>query len=261
MKAWLETNGLPKTAKRKQDLVDRIKDSGLPAVIWDELVVEYEAKHEGKAFLSAEEYAEIEQLASVLKADDTASALLTKGIAEVSFFVTDPETGVLLKARMDYVKPGLTVDLKTFSVSRSKPIAKVINDAIYYEGYYQQAVFYQKVRELARQQLASGEIQTHGEVPKAWLKAFLETEATGFLLLFIESEAPFHLDKVLLHPSAVPGADQNVYWTDAELRIEEMTRRYTECRAKWGESEWREAVPYRTLEDTDIPQLMFSGGL
>src|SRR4051812_45092153 len=36
LKAFLEASGLPKSGKRKQDLIDRIKASGLPAVIWDE---------------------------------------------------------------------------------------------------------------------------------------------------------------------------------------------------------------------------------
>ena len=35
MKAFLELNGLPKSAKKKSDLVDRIVNSGLPAVIWE----------------------------------------------------------------------------------------------------------------------------------------------------------------------------------------------------------------------------------
>jgi hypothetical protein len=261
MKKFLEAHGLPKSGKTKQELIDRIAASGLPAVIWDHELERHAALHEGKTFLAAEESKRIERAASVMAADPYVCAALTGGMPEVSFFVRDPETGVMLKARMDYVRPRSTIDIKTFSNSRGKSVEKAVFEAIYYEGYYLQCVFYHQVRELARRQLAAGEIQTFGNVSEEWLKGFTETEEHVFGLVFIESAEPFDLRFILLKQAEVPGADTNAYWSSAELRISDLTLRYAKCLEKYGDAEWREAREPHVLEDTDMPQLMFTGGL
>ena len=261
MKKFLEANGLPKSGKTKKELIDRIVSSGLQVKIWDRELASYGALHVGKTFLGKEESKRIERAASVMSADPYVKAALTGGMPEVSFFVREPENGVMLKARMDYVRPRSTIDIKTFSNSRGKPVEKAIFEAIYYESYYLQCVFYHQVRELARCQLAAGEIQTFGNVTEEWLKGFLETEDHGFGLVFIESAEPFDLRFILLKQAEVPGADTNAYWSSAQLRIADLTYRYAECLQKYGDKEWREPRSPHILEDTDMPQLMFTGGL
>ena len=261
LKRFLETNGLPKSGKRKQDRIDRVVASGLPAIIWDHELERHAALHQGKTFLSTDESRRIERAAAVMAADPYVCAALKGGMPEVSFFVRDPESAVMLKARMDYVRPRSTIDIKTFSNSRNKPVEKAIFEAIYYEGYYLQCVYYNHVREIARRQLAAGEIRSHGNVSEAWLKGFLETDDHGFGFVFIESAAPFDLRFILLKQAEIPGADTNAYWSSAQLRIDDLTRHYAKCLEKYGDAEWREPLPPRVLEDTDMPQLMFTGGL
>lgn len=258
MKVFLDANGLLKSGKKKADLADRIVASGLPALVWDHELEKHAALHEGKTFLGKEESKKIERAAAVLAADPYAKAALSGGMPEVSFFVRDPETGIMLKARMDYVRPRSTVDIKTFSNSRGKPVEKAIFEAIYYEGYHLQCVYYNQIRELARQQLASGEIQTFGDVSEQWLKEFTETEEHGFVLVFIESSEPFDLRMILLKEAEAKGADLNVYWSSAHMRISDAKQLYAECLEKYGEREWRDpAVPHQ-LEDVNLPMLMFS---
>jgi hypothetical protein len=261
MRKFLEANGLPKSGKTKQELVDRITAHCLPAVIWDKQLAIHAETHAGKTFLGRDEASRIERAAAVMAADPYVKAALTGGMPEVSFFVRDPETGVMLKARMDYVRPRSTIDIKTFSNSRGKPVEKAIFEAIYYESYYLQCVFYHQVREIARRQLAAGEIQTFGNVSEQWLKGFLETEDHGFGLVFIESAEPFDLRFVLLKQAEVSGADTNAYWSSAQLRIADLTFRYAKCLQKYGDAEWREPREPHVLEDSDMPQLMFTGGL
>lgn len=258
MRAFLESNSLPKSGKKKADLADRILASGIPAIIWDIELEKHAALHAGKTFLCKEESRKVAAAAAVLAADPYASAALTGGMPEVSFFVRDPETGVMLKARMDYVRPRSTVDLKTFSNSRGKPVEKAIFEAIYYEGYHLQCVFYNQVRELARRQLAAGEIRTFGDVDERWLKEFTETEGHGFVLVFIESSEPYDLRVVLLKEAEAAGADLNVYWSSAELRIADTKRLYAECLEKYGDQPWRDLSPPHLLEDADLPQLLFN---
>ncbi|MHC5536685.1 PD-(D/E)XK nuclease-like domain-containing protein [Singulisphaera rosea] len=258
MKAFLEANNLPKSGKKKSDLAERILASGLPAMVWDQELSRHASLHAGKTFLTKEESRKIAAAAEVLAADPYASAALSGGMPEVSFFVRDPETGVMLKARMDYVRPRSTVDLKTFSNSRGKPVEKAIFEAIYYEGYHLQCVFYNQVRELARQQLSAGEIPTFGEVSEQWLKDFTDTPDHGFVLIFIESSEPYDLRMILLKQAEASGADLNVFWSSAELRISDMKRLYAECLEKYGNGPWRDQLPPHLLEDTDMPQLLFN---
>lgn len=261
MGKFLAKHNLPKSGKNKQVLIGRIKESGLPAVIWDEEVKRYEEAHAGKTFLSTDESKRVERAAGVMAKDPYVCAALQGGMPEVSFFVRDPSSGVLLKARMDYVRPRSTIDIKTFSNSRNKPVEKAIFEAIYYEGYYLQCVFYNQVRELARKQLTAGEIKTFGNVSEQWVKSFTESTEHGFGFVFIESAEPFDLRFILLKEAEAPGADANAYWSSAQLRIGDLTARYAKCLKRYGDEEWREVLPPRILEDTDMPQLLFTGGL
>ncbi|MCE9565822.1 MAG: PD-(D/E)XK nuclease-like domain-containing protein [Planctomycetes bacterium] len=258
MKAFLAAHGLPKSAKRKQDLIDRIVASGIPAVIWDHELAKHAELNVGKTLLGQEESSLIQRAAAVLAEDPYARAALTGGMPEVSFFVREPDTGVMLKARMDYVRPTATFDLKTFSNSRGKPTDKAVFEAIYYENYHLQCVVYHTVRELARQQLASGQIATYGNVSEAWLKDFTECSNHGFGFVFIESSEPFDLRIVQLKDAEVSGAEMNVYWNVAGMQMDDLTRLYRACRDRYGAEPWREVRAPHVLQDIDIPQLMFS---
>lgn len=253
MKAWLAEQGLPATAKKKQELIDRIMAQGSYPPIWDLL-----RDDQGDAvLLNRDEMAALDHLAAVVDADPYASAALSGGLPEVSFFVREPETGVVLKARMDYVRPSATFDLKTFSNARGKRTDKAVFDAIYYENYHLQAVAYHTIRDLARQQYLAGDIGAHG-VDEGWLKAFLDHDHHGFGFIFVESSAPFDMRIVQLRRSEFPDADPNVYWQTAAMQIAGLTAIYAECMEKYGDRPWREPLPPRVLQDTDIPQLMFS---
>jgi hypothetical protein len=164
----------------------------------------------------------------------------------------------MLKARMDYVKPAATIDLKTFSNSRGKPTDRVVFDAIYYEGYHLQCVAYNSIRELARQQLAAGEIMTFGNVSEQWLKGFVEHESHGFGFVFIESADPFDLRVIELRRSEAAGAGENVYWSAAAMKMADLTLLYAECIERYGEQPWREPCKPHVMADADVPQLMFA---
>jgi len=258
MKAWLAENGLPVSAKRKQELIDRIAAVEGHPPVWDLELWGLAEVNAGKVLLKKPEMALLEKAARVVAADPFATAALSGGVAEVSFFVNDPESGVLLKARMDYVKPNATIDLKTFSNSRGKPTDKAVFDAIFYESYYLQCVVYQRIRELGRQQLVAGEIAVHGAVSEEWLKGFTAEDSPGFGFVFVESDEPFDMRITQLVRSEAPGAGANVYWSAAEMKMTDLTQIYVECVEKYGNDPWREPCRPRVLADTDMPQLMFA---
>ena len=99
------------------------------------------ARNEGKHILKSEDWSRLAGCAKALMDEPEFQRLRAVGRSEVSYFVTDPDTGVPLKARMDFVAPKWTLDPKTFS-QKGKPIDRTVADAIYFEGYYRQAYLY-----------------------------------------------------------------------------------------------------------------------
>lgn len=259
LKTFCEQNGLKKTAKKKQELIDRIMDSGLPARIWDFELANYMEENAGKTFLTEDETKRVRGAAATIL-NDRAACQVLRGVPEVSFFARDPRTGVMLKARMDLMAPDSTKDLKTFSNSRNKPVQKVVFDTIYYESYYLQCVHYQRVRELVRAALNKGEAIVSGPVAPEWLELFKVTEPDSFDFVFIESCEPHHVMVVQLVASEFEHGEKNVYWLDAENQIERMTRLYADCIRQFGDRPWRELTEPHLLQDTDMPQLMFHTG-
>ncbi|WP_063039665.1 PD-(D/E)XK nuclease-like domain-containing protein [Nocardia pseudovaccinii] len=84
--------------------------------------------------------------AANVRAHESASRLLTGGIPELSAYARDPETGVMLRARGDYVRlrdshAALVDDLKT--TSESGPDGFLWSVAKY--GYHRQQAFYEFV--------------------------------------------------------------------------------------------------------------------
>lgn len=255
LRGYLEKAQLSVKGK-KADLIQRCIDDNEKLHIWD---IIKGSEREGIA-LSKADWKKIQDIAAICDADPIISALLSKGLPEISFFVRDPETGVMLKARMDLVGALATIDVKTFSNSRGKSVDKAIFDAIYYEGYYQQAAFYHKVRELARQAYANGVLKLFIDDDFAemeWLEGFKKNEAHSFGLVFLESCQPHHTKVIQLKERDAPGADMNIYWIAAQQRIEAMTQLYADCLKKYGDKPWREPAEIHVLNDQDITQLAF----
>jgi len=257
LKAWLKEHDL-KVSGNKVELVQRILESGKPHPrIWEIEESAYGKKHAGKVFLDKADADAIEIMAALVAADPYTKHLFVGGMPEVSFIVRDPETGVLLKARMDYVKDCATRDFKTFTNARRKPIAKAVADAMFYEGYFKQAVIYQTIRELAREQVLGGEIEIHGACSEEWRDGFLNTENHTFGVLFVESQRPFHMEFRELREREADGADMNKYWLHAETYMRTMINRYADCFDKYGDRPWREPAEPITMTDSNFPQLAY----
>lgn len=86
------------------------------------------------------------------RADDMAKAVLdqvpdmfTNGDPEVTAFAVDPETGVELRARFDWLKPDQIVDLKTALSAEPRDFERAASKF----GYYIQEAFYRHVAKAA----------------------------------------------------------------------------------------------------------------
>lgn len=75
----------------------------------------FEATNEGKTLLTRDQYTTAIAMCNAVHRHPVASRLLTGGRAEQSVYAIDPETGALVKCRLDYFLDGagMIVDLKT----------------------------------------------------------------------------------------------------------------------------------------------------
>jgi len=172
-------------------------------------------------------------MAQALTEEPALRSVLANGKGEVSMTARDPETGVLLKARLDWMAPDVTLDLKTFTVKRDGSVDKSICDAIYYEGYHRQAYFYSFVRSLVT-----------GETPK------------DFLFSFVESDQPH--ETRIKRLTSKRGGSLNLYWEMARQECRKLIRLYADCLAQYGDDPWRDKQEISTLADEDVRQFSYA---
>lgn len=115
----------------------------------------------GKILLSADDYQMIDAISQSVRSNATAAKLLSFGVAELTLF-TDID-GVAAKARMDWYRPGIIVDLKT--TDDASPTGFSRSCATY--GYAQQAAWYLDCCEAA------------------------EIDAHTFIFIVVEKSAPY----------------------------------------------------------------------
>ena len=91
-----------------------------------------------KEILTEEEAATIERIAQAVRKDKAAAALLEGCQVETPIFWTDQATGIECKCRVDAMKPGIAVDLKSCADAST---GAFLRDALKY-GYDVQAAHY-----------------------------------------------------------------------------------------------------------------------
>jgi hypothetical protein len=235
LRGWLRDQGVTPKGTRKQDVIAQVQAIDNTVPILDVIERRHFAENEGKTLLSKEDWARVQGAAKALREEPHVQRLLAEdGAAEVPMFAHDPQTGVLLKAKMDWVAPLHILDLKTFTQTRGKSIDKTIADAIFYEKYYRQAYFYDYVRRLALK-------EEHG--------------ACDFVLAFVESEPPHETRIRCLVPKN--GGSINLYWERARIEVRGLIDLYAECWDHFGETPWRYAQQVTVLEDEEMPQLAY----
>lgn len=96
------------------------------------------ARAEGQIPVTREQYDAIERMADAIATHETAMRLLSDGRPEVSAYAMDDETGVLRRARFDWLGVGVLSDLKT--AASAEPWAFAGAAAKF--GYHMQAAWY-----------------------------------------------------------------------------------------------------------------------
>ena len=237
LRQFAKDNGIPIKARLKADVIDQVRSAAPNVPILDVMLAQFGRENEGKTVLTTEQMANLQGCVTALLDEPKIRELIQVGEAEVPLFATDPDTSVPLKAKLDWMTPRVTLDLKTFNVKRENTsVDKTVANAILYEGYYRQAYHYQKMR-----RLALGESHTD----------------SCFVLAFVESKPPHETRIRALYPKTL-GFSGNacLYWERARIESQTLTRLYADCMAEFGvEKPWRWAQPITALSDEEVPGL------
>jgi len=100
---------------------------------------ENEARRAGRIPVSVEEWRTAEQMADKARQHPQAAELFTNGQPELSLYHHDPETGVRLRGRLDWLRDdGTIVDYKTTASAEPRDIERLFHKY----GYYMQNAWY-----------------------------------------------------------------------------------------------------------------------
>ena len=252
MKEFCLANEIPTKGLKKKDDWQKAILEAVPNAPFYELEKEkYLAANIGKEFLSSEGLQKLKTMSYMATLSPNVKKILDNAVCEVSIFVKDPETGIMLKARMDAIKPNATLDLKTFSNQRGKPIQEAARDAISGYFYNFQYVVYSYIRKVASRKIASGEIVVPDD--KKYLFADIEP---AFAFILTESDAP-HYTYVIEMRSGMDGAAGNLYFSNAWEGFRKYVNLYKDCLDKYGKGAWLLESDYEVLEDEKIPNIMY----
>jgi hypothetical protein len=248
------------------ELCDALLDADPNLVLWPVIKAEAMKALADRIILPAETAADIERAVKFVQANADAAKCITGGHAEVSIFWIDEETGVRMKARIDYLKVKAIIDIKSFSNPLGKPIDAAVSGAVVFNRYHIQGVIYWEAVERAKQMLrkeksACLHFMNGAEVSDEWLIQFAACARHSFFFLFIE-QGP--VTNVLVREFAEfdtfggQGSSVNLAWYYGQMGYREALRRYVENMEKFGpDKPWVDDRPMRPFADTDFPQYMF----
>ena len=226
LRQFIRDKGDVPKGTRKDDVIAQVLMIDPSAPVLQVLTQRHAEKHDGKVIFKRDDWLRIAGMAAALADEPHVQRLMAEGSAEVPIFVKDPDTGVQLKAKVDWWRDDCTVDFKTITVRDGQTVDQSVAREILYRMYYRQAYFYCLMR---------GWPDFRGE----------------FIMPFVESDPPHEVRIRSLSPGSNNG---NLYWQRAALEVRALVRTYAECMEHFGpDKPWRYAQDVRPLEDAEMP--------
>lgn len=172
--------------------------------------------------------------------------MISGGLPEVSIFWTD-ESGVRLKARIDYLKPHGIIDYKTISNDRGKALRAAALQAIKWEKYDLQAAMYTIACGHAVGFVKEGKV--HGDLPGWFADEFVKEAEKPFGFLFQKSRAPFTVRGLSVRRR---GNDAFNVFGSGLYHMQNGIELYREYSARYGEKRWLNTEGMTEVEDHEI---------
>lgn len=153
IEAELARRELPKKSKDDDGVLGqarRLAEAGYEGTIWHIEQAAWEADKGDRIVIPAEKFDQIvvdmERMRKIADID----AALSGGEAEVVILYDCPDTGLPMKARLDFLRGDGWVELKSFGNPNRKPLEQCLLDAIRFNGYYIDVAAYHEAVEMIR---------------------------------------------------------------------------------------------------------------
>ena len=246
-----------------EELSERLVEKDPTIQTWHHVLTAFETQNQGKTFISKEWGQRIEAKAQLLHAHPEVRKAITGGYPEVSIFWRDPETGVPMKARIDYLKIKAQMDLKSFTNMNRVPVDLAIARAVANNRYHVQAVVHAEGVEQAKKLIRNGAV--FGEPshipPNEWMRTFVDTPPHAFIFLFLEkTDVPSIRLKEFPRfnaPSGPGSRTESLAWETGLGAFRIGLNRYKDCMERFGpNTPWIEVPPMDAFCDEDFPVYM-----
>lgn len=235
-------------AAKKEDWVAQLLDLDPNALVWDAMVSAHRAKHEGKTFISASLDRRVQIAAAMIESHPELGRIFTGGYAEVSAFWFCPETGAPMKARFDYLKMALIVDLKSFGNNAGMPINRAIEKTIANYRYNLQHVIYEEAAQAVKALIRQDGHAIFGadDAQRAWALTWAQrSDAPRFMFVFQQTgTAPVTRGRIM---------PTEVVYSVTQRAAETLKLRWVSCAQTYGTDPWLDIEPIDTIEDEAIP--------
>lgn len=153
IEAELSERGQPKTSKDDKGVLGqarRLAALGYEGPIWHIEQAKWEAERHGRIAIPAEAFDQIEIDMDRIERVPEVHDALSGGFAEVSILYDCPDTGLPMKARLDYLRGDGWAEFKSFANSNGKELEQCLLDAIKFNGYYIDVTAYHEAVEAIR---------------------------------------------------------------------------------------------------------------
>ena len=223
-----------------------------PAVVLDEWKAATDALLGGREVIKPQWHWSIMLVARMLENHATLSKAFTGGAPEVSVFWEDERTGIMLRARMDYLKPQGVMDLKSVSNWSGAEMRRAAVQEVARRDYDMQAHLYHVARRMLAEHVREGRV--HGDVDPAFLKAVADAEDWAFVFVFM---------KTMGYPDLLPlRIDRGSYVEEAAGRkVERALDLFCQYRERFGmDQPWITERPIWTPRLEEWPSWIAEGG-
>lgn len=160
-----------------------------------------------KRFITRNDFRNISDSVDMIKSVPSAYEYFTNGYAEVSIIWDDPETGIRLRARIDWLRSFGGIDYKRAKNIENNPLGWTISDF----GYDIQAALYvDGIKEIKRL-LKKRKVKAFGLHDSKWLDKFIADEDALFCFFFQRSTRPYVFRILSFDEEIMNNARQRVY--------------------------------------------------
>lgn len=262
IKDKLAEYGIDKCPSSKDAAFEKLVELDPDAQLWERIEAAHVKGNEGKTFIGFRDRKRIEIAARLVSRDEEQAVSVSGGHSQVTMVAHCPKTGVLRKARCDYLKIGSILDTKTMRF-KGREITSAIASEIGARRYTFQVEQYlevaHEVRALVKKHGASAIFGCEGIDDEGqpiigpadpnrteWaLEWSSNKEPIEWSWLFIVTSPP--ITRLVHHPA------QGLHKCRAIEIIEEMKKRFRRFAEVYDADPWLDLGPTIYLADEDLP--------